>query len=319
MSVRNSSSSRAQPPYDLIYGVPRGAELPPGGPVVDYDLNRLHTVADREIVIAELPDFEGRAERLLFNALPHTPMSQLMRDFAAAGRLLYEGGSVRVEAHDRKAAKRIGKMLREAFAVVHKEHGEIVVYHCSLPLDPEIEVELGEVTYTDPANGRSYRFATRPGLFGHRAVDPGSRLLLAHLGEVAEERVLDFGCGYGVLGVVAAGRGARMVMIDSDLRAVEMARQNLAAHGLQGKVEMLNDLSSVASSSFDRVVSNPPTHAGSDVLRRMFTEMVRVTEGTARIVVREHLNYEKWLRELGGVTGLAIGDDYKVLEFPSGG
>lgn len=66
----------------------------------------------------------------------------------------------------------------------------------------------------------------------------------------------------------------------------------------------------------DRIVSNPPTHAGSQVLVEMFEGMLRVLVpgGTALLVVRERLNYERWLAKLGETTSVATGGGYKILE-----
>ena len=307
-------------PYDLVYGVPRGAELPPGQPVVDYDLNRLREVSGREVLIAELPGIDRSAHHVLFNVLPHTPMSQVEQDLSAAGRILQPGGTLRVEAHDAKAARRLGKMVRQRFSQVRVERGGVTAYVCAQPrtADTVASNNRTEVRYRDAVTDREFRFVTRPGLFGFRAVDPGTELLVEAMGEVADLNVLDVGCGYGLLGLVAAARGAQVTMIDSDLRAVTLARENLAVHGLEGLVALADGIVDQPSSSFDRVLSNPPTHASSAVLRHLFSEMVRVLKGgTARIVIREHLNYEKWLTALGGVQRIATGRGYKVLEFPS--
>lgn len=74
-------------------------------------------------------------------------------------------------------------------------------------------------------------------------------------------RVLDNGCGTGVLSIFAAKRGAASVLaIDIDDKSVENTRENAARNGVtietqQGTLEALADDISVAS-SFDLILSN---------------------------------------------------------------
>ncbi len=109
-------------------------------------------------------------------------------------------------------------------------------------------------------------------------------------------------------------------MVDSDARAVALARANLAANRLSGEVLLADGIGGVASGSMDFVLSNPPTHAGSDVLRRFFEDSARVlrSSGAARFVVREQLKYEKWMQVLGRVRVPATGGGYKVIELAPG-
>ncbi|MGM9826099.1 MAG: 50S ribosomal protein L11 methyltransferase [Paludibacteraceae bacterium] len=74
-------------------------------------------------------------------------------------------------------------------------------------------------------------------------------------------RVLDNGCGTGVLGIFAAKRGADSVLaIDIDEKSVENTRENAARNGVtieaqQGTLEALaNDMS--ATGAFDLILSN---------------------------------------------------------------
>src|SRR5262249_11377693 len=82
------------------------------------------------------------------------------------------------------------------------------------------------VEYRD--RGRAFRFHTAAGVFARRGVDRGSRLLLETVEPSAAQRILDLGCGYGVLGIVMAARApqARVVLVDVNPRAVELAREN---------------------------------------------------------------------------------------------
>jgi ribosomal protein L11 methyltransferase len=97
-----------------------------------------------------------------------------------------------------------------------------------------------------------------PGGFGN-GDHPSTRLLLeALIGRVAGgERVLDVGCGSGVLGLAALRLGAREVLaLDVDARAVEATKRNAGLNGMDQRVEAtlapLGDL----PAPFDVVVAN---------------------------------------------------------------
>jgi ribosomal protein L11 methyltransferase len=88
---------------------------------------------------------------------------------------------------------------------------------------------------------------------------PATRLLLEHLVSLITggERVLDVGCGSGVLGLCALRLGADRVMgVDIDAGAVEATRRNGQLNGFHGRVEAaLAPLGEVAG-AFDVVLAN---------------------------------------------------------------
>ena len=100
--------------------------------------------------------------------------------------------------------------------------------------------------------------------------DRGLRLLTlgcdarvkAHIAEtVCEgERVLEIGCGTGTLALMLARRGATVVGVDTSLAMLEVARERIAAEGLEGRVELRHlDASIIADhfppGIFDLIVS----------------------------------------------------------------
>jgi release factor glutamine methyltransferase len=74
-------------------------------------------------------------------------------------------------------------------------------------------------------------------------------------------RVLDMGCGTGILGCWAAMQGAsRVVVADYDADAVANARDNIALHHLESKVEAYHSdvFESIPAQKFDLITFNGP-------------------------------------------------------------
>ena len=113
-------------------------------------------------------------------------------------------------------------------------------------------------------------FTSVPGCFCHRRLDEGglalaevvSRELKAKGG--AGLRLLDMGCGCGLVGflVAKAVPGVSLVMVDSHSRAVEAANINAANLGVPAEV-ILSDNGTPArmDGTFDVFVGNPPYYS----------------------------------------------------------
>ena len=68
---------------------------------------------------------------------------------------------------------------------------------------------------------------THPGLFSPSKVDTGTRALISCIELAGNDKVLDLGCGYGVVGIWAARRigAAKVWMLDNDPVAIELAKR----------------------------------------------------------------------------------------------
>jgi release factor glutamine methyltransferase len=81
----------------------------------------------------------------------------------------------------------------------------------------------------------------------------------------ANQRVLDMGTGSGLVGIMAAKRGAQVVAIDINPAAVSLANQNAELHRLNGEWRCLeSDLFARldAAERFDWIAFNPPFFSG---------------------------------------------------------
>ena len=82
---------------------------------------------------------------------------------------------------------------------------------------------------------QEFDLESRPGLFSHGALDPGTQVLLRETPAPPPRDVLDLGCGYGPIAVTLALRepGATIWAVDVDDRALELTARNAAALGLR--------------------------------------------------------------------------------------
>jgi release factor glutamine methyltransferase len=92
-------------------------------------------------------------------------------------------------------------------------------------------------------------------------ITPMSHLLgEAVLGEARRgDRVLDMGTGSGVNAILAASKGARVLAVDVNPKALDAARANAERNGVQRRVEVRHsDVFSSVDGTFDLIVFDPP-------------------------------------------------------------
>ena len=109
--------------------------------------------------------------------------------------------------------------------------------------------------------GQSISLETQKGLFSPEHVDRGTLAMLAHVNFESGMRIMDLGCGCGVVGIVAAKIAGEenVFMSDADEKAVETARRNAERNGVGGvKIYVSDGFRDVDASGFDMILSNPP-------------------------------------------------------------
>lgn len=133
--------------------------------------------------------------------------------------------------------------------------------------------------------GCRLRLTVDRGVFSRRGIDFGSRLLAETIVVQGGDRLLDLGCGYGVVGIALAcdEPGLQVVAADVNERAVSLAHRNIAANGLAGRMAAVcaDGAREVAPGLvFDVIALNPPVRAGKAVVWRLYGE------AAARLAVR---------------------------------
>ena len=156
--------------------------------------------------------------------------------------------------------------------------------------------------------GIPVKIETRPGLFSPSGADAGTRAMVARVPLEPGQRLLDLGCGAGLVGIAAAKTlGADNVWLtDVDLEAVACARENAARNGVPGVHIVCGDaLDAVDATDFDWILTNPPYHADFSVAKKFIEKGFNRLKvgGKLVLVVKRELWYRNKLTAIfGGVT-----------------
>lgn len=312
-----------------------------GGVVVTpwRDLYRACEAAELQVV-AHAADLEDSA---FTQVIVHLQKSRAATfcDLAQAWRLLAPGGQLLLSGTNSlgivSAVKKLAGQLDQAGIVVtNRARARVVRWKRGDGPGPEAETTPpfeAEVRALD-GTPHSLHIETRPGVFSAKKLDAGSQLLLGRLaGYVAykpPKRVVDLGCGTGVLGIAAATLypETEFLLVDADARAVACARENVKRLGLADRVrvEWWDAREKPLDTRFDLALVNPPFHhRGPEVdlgpALALFDSLSHWLgrSGRALVVANRTLPYEEPLSQVGEVDTLESARGYKLLSLKRSG
>ena len=171
-------------------------------------------------------------------------------------------------------------------------------------------------------------FVTDSGVFAKSRVDAGSDLLIRSIPPL-RGRALDFGCGYGVVGISLArmNPGADIWFSDVNERAVELCRENykrLAPHAnaedIRTKIICSDSFAEFGSIIFDSIFLNPPVRAGKAVIYKMYRDAADHlnADGSLYVVIQKKQGMKSTFNELlaifGNCVDIAAKSGYHVLK-----
>ncbi len=161
------------------------------------------------------------------------------------------------------------------------------------------------------------------GVFAQGRLDVGTGVLLREEGPpVASRRVLDLGCGYGVIGlaIAVAVPEVQVTAVDVNERALLLASENAERLGVADRFRAVLPEGVGETETFDEIWSNPPIRVGKEALHELLlTWLPRLRPGgRAVMVVGKNLGSDslaKWLDEQGYPTEKqASAKGFRVLE-----
>lgn len=149
---------------------------------------------------------------------------------------------------------------------------------------------------------------TNEEVFSPTAVDKGTRAMLSFVEFKENDKVLDLGCGCGVVGILAAKQiGAdNVVMCDVSENAVQLSKQNAAANEVAGVTIRRSDgLKEISETGFTLILSNPPYHTDFAVAKGFIEDgFKKLAIGGKMVMVTKRLDWyrNKLSSVFGGVT-----------------
>jgi 16S rRNA G1207 methylase RsmC len=159
------------------------------------------------------------------------------------------------------------------------------------------------------AAGREIELYTAGGVFSPKKLDLGSKLLIDAAVVKKGWRILDFGCGYGVVGVMIKrmNPSVDVVMSDVNSRGVRLAKMNAKLHKLDIDVVQSDVFknSRLSKMCFDTILLNPPQTAGKELCFRMIEESWGhlVPGGLLQIVARSQKGGKQLSKKMEEVFG----------------
>ena len=120
---------------------------------------------------------------------------------------------------------------------------------------------------------KDFSFYTDNGVFSKKRMDFGTRTLLENLDyENMHGKILDFGCGYGSIGIVISKiTNLEVDMLDINKRSIELARENSKLNKVKTNIFESNIYENVTN-KYDYIISNPPIRVGNEILHKILFE-----------------------------------------------
>lgn len=154
--------------------------------------------------------------------------------------------------------------------------------------DPNLKSDKRIITYG--YLGKELKFYSDLGVFSKDRVDRGTDILLNTL-ELEGPKILDLGCGIGIIGVALASRDKKLEVVSTDVneRALNLAKENYELNGIKNFEVFLSDGYENIKGKFDMITLNPPIRAGKVIVDKLVLGAVNYLKEEAYlwIVIRK--------------------------------
>ena len=184
------------------------------------------------------------------------------------------------------------------------------------------ECKEQDISFSVEVFGKEFQFITNSGVFSKHGLDFGSRLLIETFirnHEKKTARILDFGCGYGPVGIIIRSffPDLHITLADINRRALEAAAKNM----IQNKVPAADCLMvetdgfSNIFDQYDCILTNPPIRAGKQTVFMIYEEAYRHLnpKGKLYVVIQKKQGAPSTMEKLNLLFG-----NCEILERKSG-
>ena len=156
--------------------------------------------------------------------------------------------------------------------------------------------------------GKRYSFFTDIGVFSKSGIDFGTRLLLENINNI-QGKVLDVGCGYGVIGIFVRDNFDCFVdMIDINQRAIELSKKNIKLNSLEKIKVFFSDEYKNVTERYDYIITNPPIRAGKNIVYKILISAKEYLkdEGKLFFVIKKEQGAKSVIKDLNDIYIMSI-------------
>jgi len=166
--------------------------------------------------------------------------------------------------------------------------------------------------------GINMKFNTSNEVFSPQNVDKGTLAMLSVVEFSDNDKVLDLGCGYGIVGILSAKivGATNVVMTDIDDKAVKLARENITFNNVEGVSLYQSDgFKNIDEKDFTLIFSNPPYHVDFSVPKEFIEKGFNrlVIGGKIYMVTKRKEWYKNKLVSIFGGVKITEVDGYYVF------
>ncbi len=146
---------------------------------------------------------------------------------------------------------------------------------------------------------QDFKFNVDNGVFSKKGLDFGTRTLIENLPSLKGD-ILDFGCGYGPIGIfIAKNYKCSVDMIDINNRCISLALKNSKLNNVKVNIFPSNIYESV-NKKYDYIITNPPIRVGNKILYKILFEAKEhlKKDGELWLVINKNQGAKTVIKEL---------------------
>ena len=132
----------------------------------------------------------------------------------------------------------------------------------------EIKSEIKEINIL--FQDKKFKMFTDNGVFSKKGLDYGTRALLEKIPyQELKGDILDFGCGYGPIGIIISSlTNLEVDMIDVNFRSMKLSKKNASANNVKVNIFESNIYENITK-KYDYIITNPPIRVGKEILYKI--------------------------------------------------
>ncbi|WP_440874747.1 methyltransferase [Thalassotalea sp. PLHSN55] len=250
--------------------------------------------------------------------------AELAFTLAMLNESLTDDARVLIIGENKSGIKSVEKLSKDYLQFCSKADS---ARHCSLysgqyiKQNKTFDIEQWYKIYQFTIDGVALKVASLPGVFSQNNLDVGTRVLLENLPTDYAGKVLDFGCGAGVIASFVSKKypTTEFTLVDVSALALHSAQKTLALNGVTTATYLPSNSLSEVSEKYQHILSNPPFHQGvktNYLATETFLQNIKrhlYAKGSVTIVANSFLKYPPIMaREIAPVSTVVQKNGFSV-------